>query len=270
MARMRVPQSPRSRVARAARPSPARSARPRAALATAYVSAVPAPLRAALATACVAALLASCAPAPVLSQASPAVRTEPAAPPARAEPSSPADVVAAGSTGEEGMASWYGPGFAGRLTASGEIFDPNDLTAAHRTLPFGTRVRVTNLRNGRSVVVRINDRGPFKAGRVIDLSRAAAEAIGLVTAGVARVVVEPVTGASGVVRAAVGATLRGYEVVTAAYPVGTLLIVSGLGDAEPVIVRVVGNDPGVGEEASLLMSAELHARMGGAVVVQAP
>ena len=82
-------------------------------------------------------------------------------------------------------ASWYGPGFHGRLTASGERFDQNALTAAHRTLSFGTRVRVTNHATGRSVVVRINDRGPFVGNRAIDLSRGAARAIGVT--GTARV-----------------------------------------------------------------------------------
>lgn len=82
-----------------------------------------------------------------------------------------------------GTASYYGKRFAGRPTASGEIFDPTQLTAAHRTLPFGSLVRVTNPRNGRSVVVRINDRGPFHGARVIDLSRAAAEEIGIVQRG---------------------------------------------------------------------------------------
>lgn len=76
-------------------------------------------------------------------------------------------------------ASWYGPGFHGKRTASGERFNTNAMTAAHRSLPFGTRVRVTNSRTGRSVVVRINDRGPFHGGRAIDLSHAAARAIGM-------------------------------------------------------------------------------------------
>ena len=80
---------------------------------------------------------------------------------------------------QSGKASWYGPGFHGRRTASGETFNTNDLTAAHRTLPFGTRVRVVNKKTGRSVVVRINDRGPYAHGRVIDLSRASAQAIGI-------------------------------------------------------------------------------------------
>ncbi|WP_202803741.1 septal ring lytic transglycosylase RlpA family protein [Spirulina subsalsa] len=89
-----------------------------------------------------------------------------------------------------GVASWYGPNFHGRRSASGEIYNQNAMTAAHRTLPFGTRVRVTNLNNGRSVVVRINDRGPFIAGRIIDLSRGAAQEIGLIRSGVAPVSVE--------------------------------------------------------------------------------
>ncbi|MDB9315866.1 septal ring lytic transglycosylase RlpA family protein [Spirulina sp. CS-785/01] len=89
-----------------------------------------------------------------------------------------------------GMASWYGPGFHGRRSASGERFNQNALTAAHRTLPFGTRVRVTNLNNGRSTVVRINDRGPFTGGRIIDLSRGAASNIGMIGSGVAPVRLE--------------------------------------------------------------------------------
>ena len=86
-----------------------------------------------------------------------------------------------------GMASWYGPGFHGNYSANGEVFNQYALTAAHLTLPFGTRVKVTNLDNGRSVIVRINDRGPYAHGRVIDLSAAAAEAIGMISSGVAPV-----------------------------------------------------------------------------------
>jgi rare lipoprotein A len=82
-----------------------------------------------------------------------------------------------------GIASYYGKAFAGRPTASGERFNPQHLTAAHRTLPFGSKVRVTNPRNGKWVVVRINDRGPFIRGRTIDLSRAAAEQIDIVRRG---------------------------------------------------------------------------------------
>jgi rare lipoprotein A len=88
---------------------------------------------------------------------------------------------------EEGLASYYGPGLQGSPTASGERFDDTQLTAAHRTLPFGTIVRVDDLENGKSVEVRINDRGPFTAGRIIDLSLAAARAIDMVRAGLARV-----------------------------------------------------------------------------------
>ena len=98
---------------------------------------------------------------------------------------------AAPSPGAEvgrGKASWYGPGFQGRRTASGERFDMNQLTAAHRTLPFGTRVRVRNLQNGREVVVRINDRGPHIRDRIIDLSKAAGAALDLLHAGEAQVV----------------------------------------------------------------------------------
>jgi rare lipoprotein A len=80
---------------------------------------------------------------------------------------------------ESGLASWYGPRFHGKRTASGERFDTNELTAAHKTLPFGTRVRVKSQVNGKEVVVRINDRGPFITGRIIDLSQAAAQALGL-------------------------------------------------------------------------------------------
>lgn len=90
----------------------------------------------------------------------------------------------------KGIASWYGPGFHGNRSASGEIFNQNALTAAHRNLPFGTLVRVTNLDNGASVVVRINDRGPFTGGRIIDLSAGAARVLGLIHSGVAPVRVE--------------------------------------------------------------------------------
>ena len=85
-----------------------------------------------------------------------------------------------------GVASWYGPGFHGNKTANGEVYDMHARTAAHRTLPFGTLVRVTRLDTGASTVVRINDRGPHVAGRVIDLSNAAANELDMVKAGVAR------------------------------------------------------------------------------------
>lgn len=91
-----------------------------------------------------------------------------------------------------GIASWYGPGLHGRRSASGERFNQHAMTAAHRSLPFGTQVRVTNLKNGRSVVVRINDRGPFTRNRVIDLSAAAARILRMKRSGTAPVQVEVV------------------------------------------------------------------------------
>jgi rare lipoprotein A len=90
-----------------------------------------------------------------------------------------------------GFASWYGYEFAWRRTASGAIFDPKLLTAAHRTLPLGSRVRVTNLRNGRSVLLTVNDRGPFRGQREIDLSLGAARTLGFVERGIERVLIEP-------------------------------------------------------------------------------
>ncbi len=115
-----------------------------------------------------------------------ALAPRPAATPERADRVAEPPVVRTWS----GVASWYGPGFAGNRTSNGERFDPDALTAAHKTLPFGSRVRVTFDRTGRSVVVRINDRGPFIPGREIDLSRAAAEAIGLRGAGHGTVTLE--------------------------------------------------------------------------------
>lgn len=91
---------------------------------------------------------------------------------------------------QEGYASWYGGELQGSPTASGERFNKNALTAAHRTLRMQTRVRVTNKRNGKSVVVRINDRGPYSKGRIIDLSEAAARILGMIDAGVAPVRLE--------------------------------------------------------------------------------
>ena len=90
---------------------------------------------------------------------------------------------------QTGLASYYADKFNGRKTANGEIFDENKLTAAHKTLPFGTIVKVTNLTNNKSVIVRVNDRGPFVAGRIIDLSKAAAKKINLIEAGVVKVTV---------------------------------------------------------------------------------
>jgi len=97
------------------------------------------------------------------------------------------DAAEAGSDLGSGMASYFSREMEGNRTASGERCDPDTLTAAHRTAPFGSRMRVTNLATGKSVVVRINDRGPFSKGRVIDLSHAAAREIGMHRTGTARV-----------------------------------------------------------------------------------
>lgn len=91
---------------------------------------------------------------------------------------------------ESGKASYYADKFEGRRTASGEIFHQNQMTAAHRTLSFGTKVKVINLANGRSVNVRINDRGPFAQGRIIDLSKKAARKLGIISTGVAPVEIQ--------------------------------------------------------------------------------
>lgn len=91
---------------------------------------------------------------------------------------------------EEGIASWYGKDFHGKLTANGERYDMHGMTAAHKLLPFGTKVKVTNRENGKSIVVRINDRGPFVSNRIIDLTRTGADKIGMIAKGTAPVILE--------------------------------------------------------------------------------
>jgi len=137
---------------------------------------------------------AAVAPAVVAAESAPgkpsAAKRGPLAP---AAPSARDDADAANGkpvSTEIGMASWYGPPYHNRQAADGSVFDQNALTAAHRTLPMGTMVRVTNLATNESVVVKITDRGPFVAGRTLDLSLAAAKAIGVYRAGVAKVKVE--------------------------------------------------------------------------------
>lgn len=105
---------------------------------------------------------------------------------------------------ETGIASWYGEDFHGKKTANGERYDMYAMTAAHRTLPFGTRVRVTNLGNGNKTEVRINDRGPFIPGRIIDLSRSGAKELGMLGPGTARVLVEAVGFAPGAAQSIAG------------------------------------------------------------------
>lgn len=97
----------------------------------------------------------------------------------------PGDTPAAWT--QTGIASWYGEPFHGRTTASGERYDMNDLTCAHKTLPFGTRLRVQNLDNGRSITLRVTDRGPFVEGRIVDVSRKAAQELQMIGSGTARV-----------------------------------------------------------------------------------
>lgn len=111
----------------------------------------------------------------------------------RSAPASPTENLSAPTLAPAnvGHASWYGPGFIGKKTASGAIFDDSKLTAAHKTLPLGSKARVTNLSNGRTVKVEINDRGPYAANRIIDLSKAAAHALGMIDNGVVRVRVDP-------------------------------------------------------------------------------
>jgi len=120
----------------------------------------------------------------------------------------PIDSVGPGIYAEEGNASWYGAPFHGRKASNGEVYDMNKLTAAHRTLPFESIVRVTNLNNGRSTTVRITDRGPFVDNRIIDLSRAAAQEIESIGPGVVPVRIEVLSGpdpAAGFFTAQVGA-----------------------------------------------------------------
>ena len=128
-----------------------------------------------------AALLAACHSAPI---------PPPALPPAPVEPTT--QTIPPAFT-QVGFASWYGPHFDGKPTADGERFNRNALTAAHRTLPINSYVRVTNLANDRSVVVRINDRGPYAANRIIDLSAKAARELGIRNGGIARVRIELMT-----------------------------------------------------------------------------
>lgn len=133
--------------------------------------------------------------APVLEQVK--VETAPiveaAAPEKTLEDSKPAKTLEESTVIGEGVASYYGAELAGNRTANGERFNPSAMTAAHRTLPMGTKLRVTNKANGKSVVVRINDRGPFSKGRIIDLSRGAAEKISMVRSGTARVKLERIS-----------------------------------------------------------------------------
>jgi len=106
----------------------------------------------------------------------------------------PAPLPSTGRASQTGIASWYGPGFHGKATASGTIYDQHDLTAAHQTLPLGTRLMVTNLQNGSLTEVTVNDRGPFAKGRILDLSYAAAQTLGALGPGTIPVRIEVIDG----------------------------------------------------------------------------
>ena len=139
---------------------------------------------------------------------------------------------------ETGKASWYGGKFQGRLTANGEIFDTHKLSAAHKTLPFNTVVRVTNLDNGKSVVIRINDRGPFVEGRIIDLSQAAAKELDMVNTGVANVGLEIVTMGDG--KTYHKTTAKNYTIQIASF--------SDLSNADDLIQKLTANGMSAGTE----------------------
>jgi rare lipoprotein A len=143
---------------------------------------------------------------------------------------------------ETGIASWYGDEFGGRPTASGEIFDPNEISAAHRTLPLPSIVRVTNLENGRALVVRINDRGPFAHGRIIDLSRRASQLLGFHANGTAKVRVEILEEESRAVAAAAGRPDAGAGKPQAA-PASAVVAEALPGSAPPPTRQA--NPPGV-------------------------
>ena len=156
----------------------------------------------------------------------------------------------------EGVASWYGPGFDGNLTANGEIFDTRKLTAAHQTLPFDTLVRVTNLENGEAVIVRINDRGPFVGGRIIDLSEAAAERIDMIGSGTARVRLELLQAMPAATwRVQMSPELGGYDALSRLHRPGELLLVND--GSETLLLRVVGKVP-EGVNTDLLLPRSVY------------
>ncbi len=145
---------------------------------------------------------------------------------------------------ESGIASWYGPGFDGKKTANGEIFDKRELTAAHRTLQMPSLVRVTNLDNGRSIIVRVNDRGPFKRNRVIDVSEKSAELLGFKGIGTAKVKLEVLQQESlRIAEAAkMGQSTRGYEVAMNDRPGDVLETVAYDTSSGSVSVQPVGRE----------------------------
>ena len=183
----------------------------------------------------------------------------------RTRPAAPTSTPGSATFYQDGTASWYGPNFIGRPTANGEIFDPSQLTAAHQTLPFDTLVRVTHLDNGRSVVVRINDRGPFVGRRVIDLSRAAAERIDMIGSGTARVQLDLLNAApTERLTTAPSSSLSGFQIMSRFHQPGELLLLRSE-QSQPLLVRVVS---GSVTRTDLLLSEEAYRRLGGEVSVQ--
>ncbi len=177
---------------------------------------------------------------------------------------------------ETGWASWYGPNFAGRQTANGEIFDPSQLTAAHQYLPFGTLLRVTNLSNNLTVVVRINDRGPFLKNRIIDLSRYAAEQIDMIKPGTAEVKIEEIAAPESAVevvavddnyeQVGVDSSLSGYSIASASHRVGELLVLGSSLSGQKILVRVVDNSNILGD-LDFYVSPQLFASLGERVSI---
>jgi len=166
---------------------------------------------------------------------------------------------------ETGIASWYGPGFHGKTTANGEIYDQNAMTAAHRTLPLPSLVQVTNLENGRSVRVRVNDRGPFAHGRIIDMSARAAELLGFKRKGIAKVRVQILEAESQEMAMAAGANI--HSNAPPAVPVETVAVeeLAPLGAAPaqqavtPIGVKAVAGQPAAKVEPARLRTATLAA-----------
>lgn len=164
---------------------------------------------------------------------------------------------------EEGMASWYGPGFHGRSTANGERYDQNGLTAAHRTLPMPSMVRVTNLENGRSAVLKVNDRGPFAKDRIIDLSKKSAETLDVIAKGTARVRVEYLPDET---RQLIAGLMRNNQ-IKADKATLTMLAMNDLQYGAPVTSDA---SPGLGFISGAHASDTVHASAQRGVVERAP
>ena len=153
---------------------------------------------------------------------------------------------------QEGIASWYGREFEGRPTASGEIFDSSKLTAAHPNLPFGTWLLVTNLHNNKNVTVRVNDRGPFVAARIIDVSRAAAEQLDMIATGTAPVVIESIT------VAAVSSTSSVQTQTVTPAPVNQLAVTPRETNVQPVNTAVSVSQPVVQAPNQIRLMPEIN------------